>query len=162
MVILYSGRRFSVELQPIGLPLLLLGVSQCFRRTKSRLCESQPLSGSVVGDTDPPSRLVMGVANDWAPFSQNPLADGRKSTLHFCQVLHVKRVRPTHAGRIIPSAHCASHANQTGFHGLSEDAEKTMPTLQTCQIFRGMSGELIMMTGYFFCLFFFLCAVHQT
>lgn len=149
MVIPYSGRRFSVELQPIGLPLLQPGVTQCFRRTKSRLCESQPLSGSVVGDTDPP------------PVSQNPLADGRKSTLHFCQVLHAKRVRPTHAGRIIPSAHCASHANQTGFHGLSEDAEKTMPTLQTCQIFRGMSGELIMMTGYFFC-FFSLCAVHQT
>lgn len=58
MVILYSGRRFSVELQPIGLPLLLPGVTQCFRRTKSRLCESRPLSGSVVGDTDPPSRLV--------------------------------------------------------------------------------------------------------
>lgn len=95
----------------------------------------------------------MGFGNDWAPFSQNPLADGRKSTLHFCQVLHVKRVRPTHAGRIIPSAHCASHANQTGFHGLSEDVEKTMPTLQTCQIFRGMSWELIMMTGYFFLFF---------
>lgn len=77
---------------------------------------------------------VMGVGNDWAPFSQNPLADGRKSTLYFFLVLHVKRVRPTHAGRVIPSAHCASHANQTGFHGLSEDAGKTMPTLQTCQI----------------------------
>lgn len=59
MVIPYSGRRFSVELQPIGLPLLLPGVSvSVFGGKKSRLCESQPLSGSVVGDTDPPSRLV--------------------------------------------------------------------------------------------------------